>query len=366
MPSSTTAPVSSSPQRQAPFVVSPFHSFHWFLPLSSYPSFHTASDNPAADHSSIASSTASPPRSQNTPPWPFASHPSPSSSLPSPPSYQLTGHSNHPSPAASACSPTNMIGATPTYYDPELEAQPQTQDYQAWTSSYEQQFALANSSSYSHHPTTADSRRGRQVQQTTRHHNQYQFVPQQQSLSTTSDAAQYNYLNQFDDRPSHSYRRQHVTAAEAMQTQDTQGWSQPSNPAFSQPQSSDHPYLTSLITHPVNQYPSTLETHDAAQTQLQPPAGHITPTSAVTPVSDITLNSARISPAWLNDSLPSPGRTSSANTPTRNVVPPSSKRAGKSTPARSNNRKRHKAETDDDDEEDMMGLDANLVRPNRL
>ncbi|KAH9970341.1 hypothetical protein BJV74DRAFT_262361 [Russula compacta] len=258
-----------------------------------------------------------------------------------------------------------MIGATPTYYDPELESQPQTQDgYQAWTSSFEQQLALANSSSYPHHPTAADSRRGRQVEQTTRHHNQYQFVPQQQPLSTTFDTAQYNYLNQFDDRPSHPFRRQQVTAAE---TVHTQGWSQPSNTTFSQPQSSDHPYLTGLITHPVDQYSGTLETHDSAQTQLQPPTGHLTPTSAVTPVSDITLNSnPRISPTWLSNTLPSPGGTSSVNTPTRNVVRSSSKRVGKSAPARSNNRKRQKAETDDDDEEDMMGIDANLPRPNRL
>jgi len=42
--------------------------------------------------------------------------------------YLLPGDSNHPSTDSAHSSP-NMIGATPTFYNPELESQPPTQDY---------------------------------------------------------------------------------------------------------------------------------------------------------------------------------------------------------------------------------------------
>jgi hypothetical protein len=70
------------------------------------------------------------------------------------PSPAVPGHSNDPSPTDSAHSLPNMIGA-PTFYDPDLEPQPPTQDYSEWASTYGQpQLALTTSSSYPHqHPT---------------------------------------------------------------------------------------------------------------------------------------------------------------------------------------------------------------------
>lgn len=237
-----------------------------------------------------------------------------------------------------------MIGAPPTFFDPDLEAQPQTQNYHDWTTAYtDPQLALTSTSPYPHQHSTTDARPESQAQSTPQHRDQYQFVTQPPP-STPSDAAHYPYLSQFID-PSNSLS----------QAMPSQGWSQQSS-VFSQVPASNNSYL---MTQAIGQYSTT---YDPAQTQHQQPE-HITPHLAVTPGSDTTLHSAsRISPASANNALPSPG-TASSNTPTRTViVHPSSKRGGKSTSAKQV-RKRQKSETDDDDDEDLS-IDTSLPRPN--
>jgi hypothetical protein len=71
----------------------------------------------------------------------------------------------------------------------------------------------------------------------------------------------------------------------------TQEWSQQSNSVYPQPAASADAFITDLIT----QYP-TLDTRDGHPSQ---PAEYITPSLAVTPVSDTTLPS-HISPGWGN------------------------------------------------------------------
>jgi hypothetical protein len=248
-----------------------------------------------------------------------------------------------------------MIGAPPTFYDPDHEVhQPQTQNYHEWTTSYEQQhqLPLGASTSYPHQPSTTDQRPERQAQPTTtRHHNQYQFVPQH-PLSTTSDAARYNYMalqNQFDDRPPQALRPQRIPQTVQSHTQD---WSQPSNTGYS-----TEAYIHDLI----NPYPN-LETHDEHQSQS---ADYLTSGLAGTPVSDTTLQiPSHISPGWPNPPLPSPG-TATSNTPTSTVIVPPRRKENKVKPKR----KRQNTETDDDDDEDIAspGVDSSLSRPpNRL
>ena len=323
-------------------------SSSFFCLSSSYLLLDTAisSDIPINDRPSIASiplnSSTSPSRPRNTPPWPFPSHPSPSS-LPSPSSYPLPGHSNQPSPADSAHSPSNMIGA-PTFYDPDREVQPQAPDYHAWTESYAQ--ALTSPSSYPHQHSTTDPRPETQAQPTPQHRDQYQFV-NQPPPSTPSDPAHYPYF--FD--PSNSLS----------QAIPPQGWS-PQERVYSQPQASNDSYLTNLITQSVGQYSA----YDTPQTQHQSQSHEHAGRLAVTPVSDTTLPSgSRVSPASVNNALPSPG-TGSSNPSIRTViVHPNSKRVGKSSSTKPA-RKRPKPETDDEEDDDVLsaGIDTSASRPN--
>jgi len=66
----------------------------------------------------------------------------------------------------------------------------QTQNCHGWTTSCERrhQLPVASFSSYPHRPSTRDPRLECQAQATTRHENQYRFVPQH-PRSSTSDAA---------------------------------------------------------------------------------------------------------------------------------------------------------------------------------
>ncbi|KAF8264090.1 hypothetical protein EI94DRAFT_528649 [Lactarius quietus] len=75
-----------------------------------------------------------------------------------------------------------MIGATPTFYDPEHDSQPHTQDYQHWIE--QTQLVYPNPSSYplqpsvsAPQPSVSEPRTQRQMQsQAPRHTNHYQFV----------------------------------------------------------------------------------------------------------------------------------------------------------------------------------------------
>jgi hypothetical protein len=227
-----------------------------------------------------------------------------------------------------------MIGAPPTFYDQELEAQPQTQDYHEWAASYtDPQLALTSTSSYPH--PTPDPQTESQAQPTPQHRDQYHFVTQALP-SIPSDAAHYPYPSHFID-PSNS-----LSGAIP-----PQGWSQQSS-VFSQSPASTNPYVYSTTYDPQTQH------------QSQPELG--VPRLAVTPVSDTTLHSvSRISPASTNNALPSPG-TVSSNTPARSFIP---KRGSKPTPTKPM-RKRQKSETDDDDDEDVLSasIDTSVPRPN--
>jgi hypothetical protein len=246
-----------------------------------------------------------------------------------------------------------MIGAPPTFYDPEQEVPPQTHNYHDWaTPAYDQQqqqqHPLAASSSYPPQPSTTDPRPERQAQRTTRHHNQYQFVPQH-PLTTTSDAARYNYLsipNQFDDRQSQTQTlRPQRVAQPVISTQD---WTQQSSHVFA-PANTSTDYFDLLTQFPPQ------DTHDEHQAQ---PTDYLTPNLAVTPVSESTLHSAQnVSPGWGHPPLPSP----SSNTPTGTVIVPL-KRRDKNKPKR----KRQSTETDDDEDDDVVGssVDPNIPRPN--
>jgi hypothetical protein len=251
-----------------------------------------------------------------------------------------------------------MIGATPAFYDQELEAQPpQPQDYHSWANSFGQhQLGLPGASSYVHPPSTTDSHPHPQPQSqqpTTRHHNQYQFVPQN-PLPTTSDATQYGYFpipTQFDNQSAQTLRR--PRGSQPIQSQD---WSQPTGPVYPQLPTSDDPF-PDFISQPVG-YPDPSQAQHQHQQQS---TGHLTPQLVATPLSETT---SRISPSWVNNTLPSPG--GSSTTPTIIVHPRFNKRGEKSSPSKS--RKRQKPETDDDDDDDVVGanLDANVPRPNRL
>jgi hypothetical protein len=292
--------------------------------------------------SSIASafnSTTSPSQSRN-PPWPFPSNPSPSN-LSSPSSYPLPGHSNHPSPADSTHSPPNMIGATPTFYDPELEAQPPTQDYPDWTSTFGQpQLALTTSSSYPHQHSTTDPHPDNQARPPPpQHHDRYQFV-NQPPPSTSSDATQFPYFPSFVDSSN--------SLSQAMRPQ---GWSAPQSSVYPQASAPNNTYFSLMP----QQYPAT---YDTPQSQHSTQPAEQVPGLAVTPATD-----SGVSPASANNALPSPG---SSHTPTRTaLVHPSTKRGSKST-QRNSVRKRPKPESDDDDDDDVLsaGIGTNVPRPN--
>ena len=322
----------------------PHRLFYSFFPLTYHPSSDTAisSDDPIIDrHPSIAStfnSSTSPSQSRN--PW-FPSHPSPSTLSSSSP-YPLPGHSNHPSPADSSHSPPNMIGATPTFYDPELEAQPATQDYREWTSNYgQQQLPLTTSASYPHQHSTTDPRPDSQAHPPPQHHDRYQFV-NQPPPSTSSDATQFPYFPSFVDSSN--------SLSQAMRPQ---GWSASQSSVYSQASPPNNTYFDMVS----QQYPATYDTPSSQPRHPTQPAEQV-PGLALTPAPD-----SRISPASANNTLPSPG---SSHTPTRAVlVHPNTKRGGKPTP-RNTVRKRQKPESDDDDDDDVLsaGIDTNVSRPN--
>ncbi|KAH9953447.1 hypothetical protein BC827DRAFT_133038 [Russula dissimulans] len=295
----------------------------------------------------ISTDPLSPPsQSQNTSPWAFPSPPSD----PSPSSYQH-------SPSASACSPSSMIGATPTFYDPDLEAQPPAQDYHDWATSFEQQhqLALAHSSSYPPpQSSTTGPRYERQTQPPARHLNQYQFV-QQHPPPAAPDPTQFTYFNslqnQFHDRPSHSQRQQ--SAPEAVRQHS---WSQEPTSAFTRASTSDATFLDSLIY--------TSDTQSSHQHQHQQ-AEHLSAGLAFTPVSDRMLQTpSHISPTWDQHPLPSPGGSSNAPTV---IVRPSLRRGDKSSSSQAK-RKRQKPESEDDDDDDGPSADPNVQQshPNRL
>ncbi|KAH9995295.1 fungal-specific transcription factor domain-containing protein [Russula vinacea] len=228
-----------------------------------------------------------------------------------------------------------MIGATPTFFDPDRQAQPQAHDYHDWTTaSFAQpQLALSTSSTFPHQHSTADPRPETQAQPTNRHRDQYQFV-NQPPPSTSSDAAHYPYF--FD--PSNSL-------SQAIP-----------------PQGCD-PYLTNLLTQQASQYSASYDTTQTQHQHQTQPTDPVAPRLTVTPVSDTTLPSAsRISPASTNNALPSPGRSSNTSMRTVIVHP---KRVGKSAPTKPV-RKRQKPETDEDEEEDVLSasLDTSVSRPN--
>jgi hypothetical protein len=237
-----------------------------------------------------------------------------------------------------------MIGATPTFYDPELESQPPTQDYSDWRSAYGQpQHALTTSSSYPHQHSTTDPHPDSQAQRPPpQHHDRYQFV-NQPPPSTTSDATQFPYFPSFVD-----------SSNSLSQAMPPHGWSAPQSSVYSHASASNDNTYFDLMSH---QYPATYDTPPHQPQHPTQPAEQV-PGLAVTPASD-----SRVSPASANNTLPSPG---SSHTPTRPVlVHPNTKRGGKST-SRGSVRKRQKPESDDDDDDDVLsaGIDTNLPRPN--
>jgi hypothetical protein len=313
-----------------------------FLRLPAYrlrlnPDTAISSDDPIIDdrHSSIASAfnSSTPSSHSRNSPWPFPSHPSPSTHS-SPSSYPLPGHSNHPSPADSAHSPPNMIGATPTFYDTDLEPQPPTQDYSEWARTYGQpQLSVTTSSSYPHQHPTIDPHPESQAHAPTQHRDRYQFV-NQAPPSTSPDATQFPYFPSFVDSSN--------SLSQAMRPQ---GWPAPQTSPYSQGSAPTNTYFD-LMSHP---YPPT---YDTPQSQPQQPAEHVLGIP-VTPASD------RVSPASVTNALPSPG---SSHTTRTVLVHPNTKRAGKTTPSRPG-RKRQKPESEDDDDEDLLSA-SNAPRPN--
>jgi hypothetical protein len=302
-----------------------------------------SSDDPVNDrHPSIASSpfnsSTSPSQSRNSS-WPFPSRPSPSTHS-SPSSYPLPGHSNHPSPADSAHSPPNMIGATPTFYDPELEPQPTTQDYPDWRSTYGQtQLPLTTSpSSYPHQHSSTDPHPDSQAHPPPQHHDRYQFV-NQPPPSTSSDATQFPYFPSFVDSSN--------SLSQAMRPQ---GWSAPQSSVYPQASTPNNTYID-LMSHP---YPTTYDTTQSQPQHLMQSVEQV-PGLAVTPASD-----PRVSPASASNALPSPG---SSHTPTRPALVHPNSKSGSKSRQRNSVRKRPKPESDDEDDEDVLSA-SNVSRPN--
>lgn len=222
-----------------------------------------------------------------------------------------------------------MIGATPTFYDPDLAAQPPTQDYTDWTTTYGQpQLALTSSSSYPHQHSTTDPHPDSQPHPPPQHHDRYQFV-NQPPPSTSPDATQFPYFSSF------------VNSSNSLsQAIPPQGWSAPQSSIYSH---------FDLMTQ---QYHATYDTPQNQSQRQSQPAEQV-PGLAVTPASD-----SRVSPASVNNPLPSPG---SSHTPTR-IAHLNTRRVGKSTPSKV--RKRQKSESDEDEGEESAGIDANVSRPN--
>ena len=332
-----------SPSRQTQLTVCYFLPLFCLFSLIIIPSLSDtaiSSENPITDRrTSIASnslnSSTSPSQARNNP-WSFPSHPSPSS-LSSPSPYP--SHSNHPSPAHSAHSPPNMIGSTPAFYDPDVDAQPQTQDYHEWANTYQQpQLALTSSSSYPHQHPTTDPHPESHAQPTPQRQDRYQFV-NQPPPSTSPDATDFPYFPSFVD-----------SSNSLSQAMHPQGWS-PESSIYSHGPTSNNAYLPNMISQQYSAPSITTQAQHQHQTQPAEPV----PGLAATPIS------ASLSPASAN-ALPSPG---SSNTGPRTVlVHPNTRRGAKSTPSKP--RKRQKPESDDDDDDDVLsaGIDTSASRPN--
>ncbi|KAI0251645.1 hypothetical protein BJV78DRAFT_415888 [Lactifluus subvellereus] len=307
-----------------------------------------SSENLVTDCRSIAplNTSLTPPRAQNTPsPWSFPSQPSPSSL--SSPSYQhtpsLVGQSNHPSPdtgpAQSQSPPSSMIGPTPTYYDPDKDSQPQSQDYSHWIGHYNQVFP--DTQLYPQ-PSAVDPATERPMQPP-QHMDRYQFVNSQPSSDTSFP---FFTQNRFDGRPGPS-RSQHNPSLST----HTQGWPQTQGPT------SDHPYIPvagSLV------HPTFTDTLPVAIPPFTFSAETLHGGSVLSPPSEATLTSAPRSPAVSDQHT----GTGTSTTPTAVTVGTSPRHPSN----RNRNTKRRKADTDSDDDEDTAdaNIGANLPRPNRL
>ena len=259
-----------------------------------------------------------------------------------------------------------MIGATPTYYDPDQDSQPQAPNYQHWIDSQAQSQLTYPNTSYPPQPSVSTSRTQRPMQsQAPRHTNHYQFVashhqpPAPPPPPQSSDTTPYGFFDNQNPTFNTAQRPPGVTS----------NWTQQPSVGFGQPPpSSEDPYtlLTEqffpvAVTHPSAQQP---------QQQYLSPVDHPTPGVPRTPVSDATLQSRQsISPAWTdNQPLPPPG-PGLPNAPTGSVIfQQTSPKSGKRTQGKTKQRKRQKSETDTDDDDDVVGsnVGANMPRPNRL
>ncbi|KAH9051380.1 hypothetical protein EDB83DRAFT_1308703 [Lactarius deliciosus] len=248
----------------------------------------------------------------------------------------LSARSNHPSPATdTAKSPSNMIGAIPTYYDPEQDTQPQAQDYQHWIDNTNRQTSLvySNTPSYPPQPSVSDS------------------------LTSQPSVSHPRVQQQMQSHP--TQRQSRVPTS----------WLQQPSAEFTQPPSWDDPAYYLMTT--TDRYSGMTDSAvRQQQQQYSSPAEYLTGTPGVvlTSESDATLWS--ISPAWTDNKPLPPHGTGLSNTPAGSVTfQMSLKSIGKRTPAqgKTRQRKRQKSETDTDDDSDVeANVGANLHRPNRL
>ncbi|KAH8976973.1 hypothetical protein EDB86DRAFT_3012178, partial [Lactarius hatsudake] len=249
----------------------------------------------------------------------------------------LSARSNHLGPATDvAQSPSNMIGVTPTYYDPEQDTQPQAQDYQHWIDNTYRQTSLVypNNTSYPPQPSASDSLTSQPSVSHPRVQRQIQSHPtQRQSCVPTS-------------------------------------WPQQPSVEFTQPSPSSNDPAYYLMTTTDQYSGMTDSTVRQQQQQYSSPAEHLTgtPGVALTSESDATLWSN--SPAWTDNKPLLPHGTGLSNTPVSSVTfQTSPKPTGKRTLAqgKTKQRKRQKPETDTDDDDDVeANVGANIPRPNRL
>ena len=242
-------------------------------------------------------------------------------------SRDVLGQSSHPSPGTgSAQSPSSsMIGPPPTYYDPDMDSQPQNQDYSHWISHYSQVFpdTLLYPQPFAADPVTE------RPMQPPQHMDRYQFVNTQPSSDTSFPF--FTPQNWFDGRPGPS-RPQHNPSLAT----HTHGWPQTD---ISQGPTSDHQYIpvAGPIVHPafgdtLGPIPYTFSSRSESVHG-----------SVLSPSSEATLTSA-----------PSTGPSETLTAITLNT----SSKQEKHSFNRIGNVKRQKADTDDDE-------DANLPRPNR-
>ncbi|KAH9009312.1 hypothetical protein EDB84DRAFT_1571294 [Lactarius hengduanensis] len=231
-----------------------------------------------------------------------------------------------------------MIGATPTYYDPEQETQPQAQDYQHWIDNTYRQTSLVYSNTPSYPPQPSV---GKCSHKAPRHTNHYQFVTSHPPPPvSSSDATQYGFFENpsnhpFDSRLGPTQRQSRVPTT----------WPQQPSAEFTQPPPpSDDPTYYLMTT--TDQYPGMTDTVQ----QPQPPSGQ------------------SISPAWTDNQPLPPHGTGLSNTPSGSVIfQASPKPTGKRTQGKTKQRKRQKSDTDTDDDDDVeANVGANMPRPNRL